>query len=948
MSEIKLETEIKTKTASIVTRSRTPKNPSHSRVPSTILYRRERIPLQPTLMPNFRPILFALFFAPILHASIISGTVKDSTGSLTPRAHIEISGATLNTPLSLDADSQGHFASPDLTPGSYTLKITAEGFELNTLTLDLASSNRDLAISLQIATLRQEVTVEAKSNHANNDSVYRQLRDIAPGSTFQVKDAALKYDVGTFYFTQGTLTFLAPVSGFVTGAIFIGHGHFALKPVQPIEQREFLRRTQTEQLDEEFTSVVFRYTGNLNRNFLSALHGPGTEPAVAATLAQWQEKVRHRREIPLGFTEDLLAGSNMDNIDADLLSWIYNPILEHSLFEAFIHGVKHKDLRFYVRNRGGAIPDLGSPEEVGFVNYDPEGMDDGVWYLNHLQSEFTAGAATSHEERRFVAARKFKVETVIGNNDHLTSVATVTFEPLLAGERVVRFQLLPNLRVARVTGAQGKELLYLQESRKADGSFYVILPQPAELKKEYSLTIEYQGDKVITKAGNGSFYIGAREAWYPNLNDFSERALYDLTFRVPKRYHLISVGDLQSEAIEDNQNVTHWLTPKPIAVAGFNYGDYRKIEIRDEQTATTIDGFYLPELPDMLAHNPAVASMAPGGMTKYVLDQTRAQLEVCTLYFGKSPFTHISITEQPNFNFGQSWPELVYLPISAYIDSTQRYMLYGAINNSLTAFVDEVTPHEVAHQWWGHAVGWASYHDQWLSEGFAEFSAGLFLQQAMGPKWEKDYIQFWERLKKRILDKNQFGVAPNDAGPIWLGLRLMSPRSASGYQNVVYPKGAYILSMLRSLMYTNKDHDNAFIEMMHDFVDAHRDMPASTESFKAIAEKHMSRAIDFENNGRLDWFFREWVYGTEVPRYKLEYQLTPTDGGKSKLHLTITQSEVGNGFVMLVPLFADFGKGFVRLGQLPMIGNSTKDFDFDMGAQPKKIALNAYKEILER
>jgi aminopeptidase N len=291
---------------------------------------------------------------------------------------------------------------------------------------------------------------------------------------------------------------------------------------------------------------------------------------------------------------------------------------------------------------------------------------------------------------------------------------------------------------------------------------------------------------------------------------------------------------------------------------------------------------------------------------------------------------------------------LVYLPISAYIDSTQRYMLFGEINNRLTAFVDEVTPHEVAHQWWGHAVGWASYHDQWLSEGFAEFSAGLFLQQAMGPKWEKDYIQFWERLKKRILEKNQFGVAPNDAGPIWLGTRLISPRSASGYQNVVYPKGAYILSMLRSLMYTNKDQDKAFIEMMHDFVDAHREMPASTESFKAIAERHMPRAIDFENNGRLDWFFREWVYGTEVPRYKLDYQLTPADGGKAKLHLSITQSEVSNSFVMLVPLFADFGKGFVRLGQLPMIGNSTKDFDFDMGAQPKKVALNAYKEILER
>ena len=119
-------------------------------------------------------------------------------------------------------------------------------------------------------------------------------------------------------------------------------------------------------------------------------------------------------------------------------------------------------------------------------------------------------------------------------------------------------------------------------------------------------------------------------------------------------------------------------------------------------------------------------------MTMYALEQTRAELQLCSFYFGKSPYDEIHITEQPNFNFGQSWPSLVYLPLSAYTDSTQRWMLFGGINNKFTGFVQEVTPHEVAHQWWGHAVGWASYHDQWLSEGFAEFSAGLFLQQAVG------------------------------------------------------------------------------------------------------------------------------------------------------------------------------------------------------------------------
>jgi aminopeptidase N len=136
--------------------------------------------------------------------------------------------------------------------------------------------------------------------------------------------------------------------------------------------------------------------------------------------------------------------------------------------------------------------------------------------------------------------------------------------------------------------------------------------------------------------------------------------------------------------------------------------------------------------------------------------------------------------------------------------------------------------------------------------------------------------------------------------------------------------------------------------MMHDFVESHREMSASTESFKAIAEKHISKAVDLQGNGRLEWFFNDWVYGTQVPRYKFEYQVLPADGNKVKLHMTVTQSEVDSNFGMLIPVFADFGKGMVRLGQFAMIGSSTRDTDLVLPARPKKVELNAYKDILER
>ena len=154
--------------------------------------------------------------------------------------------------------------------------------------------------------------------------------------------------------------------------------------------------------------------------------------------------------------------------------------------------------------------------------------------------------------------------------------------------------------------------------------------------------------------------------------------------------------------------------------------------------------------------------------------------------------------------------------------------------------------------------------------------------------------------------------------------------------------------MLRSLMYSPDDGDKAFIAMMHDFVDAHRERPATTESFKAIAERHITKGMDLTRNGRLDWFFDEWVYGTQVPRYHFEYQLAPADGGKVKLHMTITQSEVDDHFAMLVPVFAEFGKGWSRIGQIGVNGSTTRSVDAMLPSMPKKIGLNVFKEILER
>src|SRR5262249_16591085 len=135
---------------------------------------------------------------------------------------------------------------------------------------------------------------------------------------------------------------------------------------------------------------------------------------------------------------------------------------------------------------------------------------------------------------------------------------------------------------------------------------------------------------------------------------------------------------------------------------------------------------------------------------------------------------------------------------------------------STSDFVEQVGPHEFAHQWWGHLVGWASYRDQWLSEGFAEFSAALWLQRTAGSKKFNDY---WEKSRKCILGKpKQSALFKWEAGPIRQGARLSTRRNPWASQAMIYDKGAYVLHMLRMMMRERgADADAKFIGLMKDF-----------------------------------------------------------------------------------------------------------------------------------
>ena len=107
----------------------------------------------------------------------------------------------------------------------------------------------------------------------------------------------------------------------------------------------------------------------------------------------------------------------------------------------------------------------------------------------------------------------------------------------------------------------------------------------------------------------------------------------------------------------------------------------------------------------------------------------------------------------------------------------------------------------------------------------------------------------------------------------------------------------------------------------------------------------MKPAMDAEGNHHMDWFFRDWIYGSEIPKYRLEYSLTPAGGGKVVLEGKLMQSDVSPGFLMMIPLYLDFDGHWVHAGTIRVQG-SNANIKATLPTAPKRIALNVNHDVL--
>lgn len=803
------------------------------------------------------------------------------------------------------------------------------------------------------------VLLASASLAAAADPAYAALRAARPdGRSLALVNAA--FDRDAFHFTlNGRLHLLAPVEGVTFGAVFIGTGSYTLTPANETERRQLAIRTGDDKLTvmtDSFGSAVLFDASLVAELRKTAGEAPAGEADAPAANAFDDFLKRERKD----FTT---------NFHIRLLQEVLHPG-SRPLFLAYINGKKVPPAVLAVDPRGADalhLFDIGDDGETTalYVQDDRKG---GIWYLARPAGEGAAGPAAAPSP--VATAERYEIDTTIAPSSEISGGTIMTFTGRRA-ERVLPLALEPKLRLDAVDCARAgdahewRSVPFIQEDEKEDADAAVVFPEPLVVGEKYLLRTAYHsvGKAVLRDAGDGNFTVGARDSWYPNIGSFRQTADFELTFRIPRsgKNQVVAVGLEGDNRVEGEQRISVWKSTHPLRVAGFNFGNFKKASQTDEPSGMTVEVYTNPGDPDVLrqfqqALQAAAGDMAGGsfnvdtaGLAQAAFADGANTARVGNAYFGPLDDKRIAITQQSAWFSGQSWPTLVYLPYLAFVDGTARHMMgFGA---DMTEFVDQVGAHEVAHQWWGHKVGWRSYHDAWLSEGFAEFTSGLVLLKRKGVG---AYNDFYEKKRKAILERPRGADFPNcEAGPIAQGYRLATWRNPQAYQTIVYEKGAYVLHMLRMAMLDprKENSDEAFIAMMKDFAATYDGKNPGTRDFQRLVEKHAPPKLKMTADGKLDWFFDQWVRGTVIPRLTAKLEVKGAGSGKYRVVGTIAQSEVPEDFAVIVPVYLTYEKGaFAKLGDIPLVGETSKSVDvvLTLAQKPKGAVINAMHDVLTR
>jgi hypothetical protein len=799
--------------------------------------------------------------------------------------------------------------------------------------------------------------------------LYRELRNVGldPQRVYKIREASINREDIHIWLNDGTIAFTQGVDGRITGAYFEGEGEVLVRPPDRRERASLGLFTKLGVLEERFGSAYLRFNDD--------------------TADQLKEYLRSAEDGAAFVTRNDALVRRLSTMDAMRLTIAFTsaPVTVATgqpppLPDQFLHArLASEHLGIF-----DVYSDTRSPEQIivgqattvrGETYYD-------LWMSFPMRSLRKEGASPEKFNgptgpawtREAFQVAKYTINGAIDTSLSLSADAILEGTVRQDGARIIMFELSRYLQLKSVE-MEGTSLEYIQNeaiegselSRRGNDLVAVVFPEPLKLGTPLRLKFVYAGS-VLSDAGGGLFYVGARGTWYPNRG--IAMANYDITFRFPQSWTLVATGKQISLDREGAQWTGHWISDGPIPIAGFNLGRY----VRTTATAgdVAVNSYATRGVEKVLSRPPQIdmvptsqSPMPPEGATAITKSgaaaaeppnptvggaqlATRAAETILSLekLMGPYPFTSLALTQRPGTD-SQGWPGMIFLSSYVYLTSAQREAQHiSAPDNVL--FGEVMMPHEVAHQWFGDRVSWASYHEQWLLEAIANYSALMLME----PRHPSDVQVMLEAYRQLLAAKSKEGLPNVEAGPVTLGIRLGSSKFPNGYEVITYGRGTWLIHMLRTMFRdasrtaeTPEGSDQVFLTLLRSLYNRYQGKEITNADFEQAVKAVLPRSLWFEDRKSLDWFFDGWVNGTAFPHFEIKDPRFSMRTGKPVVSATLRQTDAPDDLVTSIPVYGAIGESKVYLGRVFAEGQETR-FSLPVPPGVKRLTLDPYQTVL--
>ncbi len=392
--------------------------------------------------------------------------------------------------------------------------------------------------------------------------------------------------------------------------------------------------------------------------------------------------------------------------------------------------------------------------------------------------------------------------------------------------------------------------------------------------------------------------------WYLAYDLPDDKLTSEIIATVPDSLEVISNGVL---VFKNENNNDHTLTydwkcdiPHSNYLTSIIIGDY--VTLKDFVRGVELDYNVPPDWADKI---------------DYFYGRTPQMIDFFSNYIAPYPYSRYAQTTVQDFEYGGM----------ENITATTLNMRLLEDKSAIPNYIpDDLTAHELAHQWFGDLLTCKSFDHIWLNESFATYFTDLYYLHQFGKndfkylRYSENQLYFNTELKEQPLDS--IHAYQHNFIPVELG----------EYADKCYERGAAILNVLRFQL-----GDNVFKKGIQDYVQKFKYGMVTTEDFK--------KSMEASSGKDLSSFFNEWIYGAGFPIFNVDYKFNDR---QKKVYLTVNQIQkqlpaVGL-FNVNIPVEISAGKFLIK--QIINITKKQETFVIDCPENPNMVLFNKNIPVL--